>query len=149
MKIAAFAWGLVVAAACAMLVLQLHRGVELQTDMTALLPFEERDVFVQRAKERVSEILAARVFLLVGDNDRANARAGGATLAKALADSGMTKAVTYRIRSDSLISLGAMYFPYRLDSSPTRTASVCNMIKARRLSTARSQASTDRRQSPM
>ena len=113
MKIAAFAWGLVVAAACAMLVLQLHRGVELQTDMTALLPFEERDVFVQRAKERVSEILTARVFLLVGDNDRANARAGGATLAKALADSGMTKAVTYRIRSDSLISLGAMYFPYR------------------------------------
>src|SRR5207302_323445 len=89
------------------------RGIELQTDMTALLPSEERDVFVHRAKERVTEILAERAFLLVGDKDRANARAGGATLAKALADSGMTRAVTYRIRSDSLKSLSAMYFPYR------------------------------------
>jgi predicted exporter len=113
MKIAAFAWGLVVAAACAMLVLQLRRGVELQTDMTALLPLDERDVFVQRATERVTELLAERVFLLIGDSDRATARAGGATLAKALADSGMTKSVTYRLRSDSLKSLGEMYFPYR------------------------------------
>ncbi len=113
MKIAAFAWALVVAAACAMLALQLHRGVELQTDMTALLPLQERDAFVQDAKQRVVQILAERVFVLVGDRDRAKARAAGATLATALTDSGMTKTVTYRIPSDSLKSLGAMYFPYR------------------------------------
>jgi len=113
MKIAVFAWGVVVAAACVVLVLLLHRGVELQTDMTALLPVEERDALVQRAKQRVTEILSERIFLLVGDSDRANARAGGATLAKALADSRMTATVTYRIRSDSLKALGAMYFPYR------------------------------------
>ncbi|MFZ0890405.1 MAG: MMPL family transporter [Candidatus Binataceae bacterium] len=113
MKIAAFAWGLVVAAACAALLLRLHRGIELQTDMTALLPAEERDAFVQRAKDRVTEILAKRVFILVGDHDRANARSGGAALAKALGDSDMTTAVTYRIGPDSLKSLGVMYFPYR------------------------------------
>jgi predicted exporter len=113
MRIAAFAWGLVIAAACVMSLFQLRRGVELQTDMTALLPIEERDAFGQRAKDQVTEILAQRVFVLVGDDDRAAARAGGAALAKALEDSGLTTTVTYRIRSDSLKSMGAMYFPYR------------------------------------
>ena len=113
MKIAALAWALVVATAGATLVPQLRRGIELQTDITALLPFEERDATIRRAKDRLTEILTERVFLLVGDNDRANALAGGATLAKALSDSGMTKAVTYRTRSDSLKSLSEMYFPYR------------------------------------
>ena len=59
--------------------------------MTALLPVEERDAFVQGAKERVTQILGQRVFVLVGDNDRKVARAAGATLAKSLADSGMTR----------------------------------------------------------
>lgn len=113
MKIAALAWALVVASAGAALVLQLRRGIELQTDVTALLPFEEQDATIRRAKDRLTEILTERVFLLVGDKDRANALAGGATLAKALSDSGMTKAVTYRTRSDSLKSLSEMYFPYR------------------------------------
>jgi predicted exporter len=113
MQRAAFAWTLVVAVACAMLALQLHRGVELQTDMTALLPVEERDAFVQGAKERVTQILGQRVFVLIGDRDRNVAQSAGATLAKALTDSGMTAAVNYRIRYDSLKSLGAMYFPYR------------------------------------
>jgi predicted exporter len=89
MKIAAYAWVLVVAAVAGTLLIQLHRGIELQTDMTALLPVEERDAVVQRAKDRVSEMLAQRVFILVGDRDRSTARAGGATLAQALEDSGM------------------------------------------------------------
>jgi predicted exporter len=114
MKTVAFAWVLVVAVAGALLMFQLHRGVQLQTDLTALLPFEEQDATIRTAKDRVTEILTERVFLLVGDNDRANARAGGAMLAKTLTDSGMTRAVTYRTLSDSLKSLGEMYFPYRL-----------------------------------
>ena len=113
MKIAALAWALVVATAGAVLILQLRRGIELQIDITALLPFEERDATIRRAKDRVTEILTERVFLLVGDNDRANARAGGATLAKTLTDSGMTKKVTYQTPSDSLKALSEMYFPYR------------------------------------
>src|SRR6202051_3703017 len=104
MKIAALAWGLVVAAACVMLALEFHRGIELQTDMTALLPTEERDPFGQRAKDQVTEILAKRIFILIGDDDRANARAGGAALAKALEDSGTTTTVAYRLRQDSLKS---------------------------------------------
>lgn len=113
MKIVALAWALVVAIAGALLMFQLHRGVELQTDLTALLPFEEQDATIRSAKDRVTETLTERVFLLVGDNDRSNARAGGAMLAKALTDSGMTRAVTFRTLSDSLKSLGEMYFPYR------------------------------------
>src|ERR1700691_5203402 len=113
MKIVALAWALLIAVAGALLMFQLHRGVELQTDLTALLPFEEQDATVRSAKDRVTEMLTERVFLLVGDNDRANARAGGAMLAKALTDSGLTRAVTYRTLSDGLKSLGEMYFPYR------------------------------------
>ena len=113
MKIVAFAWALVVATAGALLIFQLLRGIELQTDITALLPFEEQDATIRGAKDRVTEILTQRVFLLVGDNDRANARAGGSMLAKALTNSGMTRAVTFRTLSDSLKSLSEMYFPYR------------------------------------
>src|ERR1700683_1905260 len=114
MKIAAFVWALLVATAGAVLVLQVRRGIVLQTDITALLPFEERDATIRHAKDRVTEILTERVFVLVGNSDRANARAGGAILAKALTDSGMTTTVTYQTRSDSLKSLSEMYFPYRL-----------------------------------
>src|ERR1700724_1176084 len=84
MKIAALAWGLVVAAACVMLLFQFHRGIELQTDMTALLPTEERDAVRQRAKDQVTEILAKRIFILIGDDDRSNARSAGMAMTKAL-----------------------------------------------------------------
>ena len=125
MKIAALAWALVVATAGAVLIFQLHRGIELQTDITALLPFEERDATIRRAKDRVTEILTERVFLLVGDNDRANARAGGAMLAKALTDSGMTRTVTYRTPSDSLEVAGRDVFSISLRTpQPTQIASV-------------------------
>src|SRR5579863_697215 len=113
MKIAAYAWALLVAVAGITLLLQLRRGVELQTDMTALLPVEERDPFVYLAKDRVSNMLSQRVFILVGDRDRANARAAGATLARTLEDSGLTKSVAYHINSGRLKTLGAIYFPYR------------------------------------
>jgi len=113
MKIAALAWVVVVACLSAVLVFQLRRGVALQTDMTALIPMEDRDIAVSRAKDRVTEILTERVFLLVGVDDRARARGAGAELAKTLTDSGLTRSVTYRVSSDSLKSLGKMYFPYR------------------------------------
>jgi len=113
MKLAAAAWLLVVASACVVLVLELHHGVELKTDLTALLPLEERDAAIQRAKDRVTEVLGERVFLLVGDRDRDVARSAGAALAAALGNSGLTKSVTYRIPAESFKSLGAMYYPYR------------------------------------
>ena len=113
MKLAALAWLLVLAVACAMLVVESRQGAQLQTDMTALLPLEERDAAIRLAKNRVTELLQNRVFLLAGDPDRAAARAAGAALAKALADSGLTNAVTYRIAPDRLKSLGEMYFPFR------------------------------------
>ena len=113
MKAGALAWAVVVACLSGMLVFQLHRGVALQSDMTALLPVEDRDSAVSRAKERVAELLTERVFLLVGDSDRTRARAAGAELAKTLSGSGLTRSVTYRVSADSLKSLGKMYFPYR------------------------------------
>jgi predicted exporter len=113
MKIAAFAWLAIVASLGALLILRLHRGIELQTNMTALLPLEERDPVVSRAKEKVTELLTQRIFVLIGDRDPSQARAAGAMLADDLGASGMTRSITYRIPPNSLKALGEMYFPYR------------------------------------
>ena len=57
MRLAGLAWLVVVAAAALYLLLRLHHGVEFQTDLLALLPQEERDAAVQRAKDKVTALL--------------------------------------------------------------------------------------------
>jgi predicted exporter len=113
-RLAGLAWLAVVAAAAVYLLLRLHHGVEFQTDLLALLPQEERDVAVQRAKDKVTALLGQRIVVLVGDADRAAARAAGATLAEALTRSGAVSQVTYALPADGLRRVGEMYFPYRL-----------------------------------
>jgi predicted exporter len=73
-RLAGLAWLAVVAAAAVYLLLRLHHGVEFQTDLLALLPQEERDVAVQRAKDKVTALLGQRIVVLVGDADRAAGR---------------------------------------------------------------------------
>jgi len=113
MKRAAFAWLIIVVFAAAWLGIQLQRGVTVQTDLTALLVQEKRDPAVRRAEDLAISRLAQRVFVLAGNRDRSMARTAGAAIADALARSGLTLSVSYRLRSDSLTALGAMYFPYR------------------------------------
>ena len=113
MRRAAFAWLLVVGGAAALLIFNLHRGVALQTDLTALLVQEKGDAALRQADDLAADRLAQRVFILAGDDDRAAARQAGAAIAGALERSGLTVAVTYRLPPASLTALGAMYFPYR------------------------------------
>ena len=88
-------------------------GVQLQSDFTALLPQEDRDPVILQAKDKVLRMLNARIVVLVGDADRARARAAGSDLAAALRRSGLVASVTYEIPSDGVRRLGTALFPYR------------------------------------
>jgi predicted exporter len=113
MKRAATAWLIVVAGAAALLIFQLHRGVELQTDLTALLVQQKGDAVMRRAVDLATARLSQRIFVLAGDYNREAAREAGASLAESLRRSGLALAITYRLPPDSLTALGSMYFPYR------------------------------------
>lgn len=96
MKQAALVWLIIVGCAGALLVFRLHQGVTLQTDLTALLVQEKGDARMRRAEDLAAARLAQRVFVLIGDNDRASARKAGAAIAEVLERSGLTLAVSYR-----------------------------------------------------
>ncbi len=113
MKRAALLWLVLVLAASAYLLTRLLGGVQFQTDFTALLPQEERDPGVQQAKDRVAQILNRRIVVLIGDRERATARAAGAALAEELRHSGLTASVTYTTSGDGLRKLGESFFRYR------------------------------------
>ena len=110
---AAIAWLLVVFLAAVVLFMRLHRGVALQTDLAALLMPTGGATAVRRAQDLAAASLAQRVFVLIGDHDRASARNAGAALADACDRSGLATTVTYRLPPNSLIALARMYFPYR------------------------------------
>jgi predicted exporter len=112
-KLAGLAWLGVVLAAAVYLGLRLANGVEFQTDLTALLPQEERDPGVQRAKTRAAEIFGRRIVILVGHADRAQAHAAGAAMEAALRGSGLTESIVYRLQGDALRKTGELLFPYR------------------------------------
>lgn len=113
MKIGAFGWLVVVAAAALYLLVRAFGGIELQTDLMALLPQEERDTAVQRAKARMTEILGRRIILLVGHENRGTARAAGAELAQTLRHSGMTASVYYQADEATAREIGEVFFSHR------------------------------------
>jgi predicted exporter len=112
-RIAGLLWLIAVAAAAIFLLARWQGGIPLETDLLALLPQEERDAAVQRAKDEVAALLGRRILLLVGDEDRAQARAAGAELAEALTAGGVAASVTYALSLDGQRQLAEMLFPYR------------------------------------
>jgi predicted exporter len=88
-------------------------GIELKTDLMALLPQEERDASIQRAKLRMSDVFGQRIVLLVGHNDRATARKAGADVATALQQSGMTVSVQYQTGGADARLMGEVFFAHR------------------------------------
>jgi predicted exporter len=112
-RTAAILWLLVVATAAAYLGFRVVEGVQLRTDLLALLPQEDRDPAVQRAKERVAAAFGRRIIVLVGHEDRATARTAGARLAEWLGASPMVRSVTHALHADAVRDLGQALFPFR------------------------------------
>ena len=113
MRIAAGVWLLVVLGAVAYMGLRAHQGISFQTDLMALLPHEERDPEIQRAKDRVASAFGERIVMLVGHTDRQRARAAASHLARRLEISGMTRSVTHAMAEDGFRELGRSVFPFR------------------------------------
>lgn len=113
MKLGALLWLLAVGIAAVYLAWRAIVGIELQTDLMALLPQEERDAAIQRAKQRMADVFGRRIVLLVGHEDRAAARKAGAALAAALQQSGMTDSVQYQAGDAETKQVGEVFFAHR------------------------------------
>jgi predicted exporter len=103
----------VVVAALVYLGLRLAGGMELQSNVLALLPRGEQDPVVQRAQDRITAVFSRRVVLLLGHRDPVLARRAGRVLATQLKDSGIAAAVTAAIDPDTQRRLASFYFPFR------------------------------------
>ena len=110
---AALAWLVLLLLAGGYLALRAVDGLELRTDLLALLPKEEQDPAFSAASDRIMQKVAGRVVLLIGSQDRAAARyaaseiEGALASAKVMAPDGMSK------NTDGATALATFYFPYR------------------------------------
>ncbi len=112
-RAAALLWLILVVAAALHVGAATLRGLPLQTDLMALLPREDRDPVVQRAKDVANAALSRRVLLLVGHAEPGRARAAAAELERALAGPGLLLPSGDVPPADALKRLGAAYFPHR------------------------------------
>ena len=110
MKAVAAAWLVLVVVAGAYLGFRIQQGIGFQTDLMALLPQAERDPDLRHAKDQVARSLGQRIVLLIGHDDRDQARAAGAQMAQVLAASGLVDSVTSAVPSDGLRRLGQKIF---------------------------------------
>lgn len=106
-------WLLLVLAAGLHVAAAARGGLPLETDIMALLPREERDPAIQQAKDRMAQLLAGRVVVMVGHRDRATARSEAVALRQSLAQAGLVRPETDIPGAESLRRLGAAYFPHR------------------------------------
>ena len=113
MKLAAWLWLALCLAAGAHLAARVHAGPIFRTDLLALLPQEERDPDIQRAKDRMIELGARRLVLLIGHPDPARARSAGATMAGALTRSARFTEVTFAASAEDDRALGRLFHAHR------------------------------------
>ncbi len=112
-RLLALLWLAVVATAAGHLAWRAAEGLHFQTDLTALLPREERDPALQRANDTVTRALSQHVVLLVGAADRDRARAAAADISRRLDGERLVDLSTSGLDKDRLQRMGRLYFPYR------------------------------------
>ena len=112
-RILALVWLAVVVLTVGYLVVRIHDGLPLRTDLLALLPREYQDPVLQRANDAVTRTLARRVVVLVGHPSPQEARDVAARLREDMAATGLLDPVTDSFDAEGLKRLGALYFPYR------------------------------------
>ena len=112
-RIAAILWLVVFVFAAGYLGFRLKDGLTFSTDLMALLPREERDPTLQRVNDQVTDALSRRVVILLGHDNRDDARAATTQTAKALAESGLMTIDSSGFGQDRLRQMGELYFPFR------------------------------------
>lgn len=104
-------WLIVIVAAAGHVGWRFDGGMPFQTDLMALLPVEDHDPAVARAKEVMVDRVSRQVVVLVGHQDRAVARGAASALGTSLEKSGV---LSLTVPDPAAVArLGAAYFPYR------------------------------------
>ncbi|HEY1723647.1 MAG TPA: hypothetical protein VGG27_20555 [Magnetospirillaceae bacterium] len=112
-RLFALLWLVAVVIAGGYLAYRVHEGLAFRTDLLALLPREEQNPVLQKADDAVTQALSRKLVLLVGDADRAEARAAATELTQRLQASGVAAITTSGFDPDHLRQMGQLYFPYR------------------------------------
>ena len=112
-RILALLWLALVLLAAGHLGWRLAHGLSFRTDLMALLPREEQNPALQKANDTVAHALSQKLVFLVGQPDRAKARAAATELSRRLTGSGLVELTTGGFDKDRLRQMGAAYFPYR------------------------------------
>ena len=110
---AAWLWLGVVLLAAGYLGLRLQQGVQFRTDLLALLPQAQQDGTAQRIDDRVTAAISRKLVLLVGHQDRAQARAAASGIAASLTASGLAIFPAEGLDRAALQRIGTLYAPYR------------------------------------
>ncbi|CAA7626548.1 MMPL family transporter [Magnetospirillum sp. UT-4] len=112
-KSLAWLWLVLVLAAVAHVGAVSWHGLPLQSDIMALLPREDGDDVIQRAKDRMLGALAERAVVLVGHGERGIARAQAEALGRRLAEAGVARPGVSVPTDAAIRRLGETYFPHR------------------------------------
>lgn len=112
-KALAVLWLAVVLVALGHVIWTARGGLPLESDLMALLPREDRDPAIQRAKDRMAETVSRRVVVMIGHADRAVARAQASRLQETLSAQGLIRPESDVPSADAIRRLGAAYFPHR------------------------------------
>ena len=110
---AALAWLVLVLVAGGYLALRAIDGLELRTDLLALLPKEEQDPAFSAASDRIMQRVAGRVVLLIGSRDRAAARHAASEIERALVSGKVMAQDGMSANPDGVAALARFYSPYR------------------------------------
>jgi predicted exporter len=92
---------------------RIHQGALFRTDLTALLPQDERNPVLQQASDTVSKALSRRVIFMVGHGDREVARSAAAQFSAELLARGVVGRFDSQFDAERVVRLGRQYFPYR------------------------------------
>jgi predicted exporter len=110
---AARAWLVMVLVIGAYLGLRANEGLELRTDLLALLPKVDQEPILQRANDQAMRIVSRTIALLVGSHDRTAAVNAAREIESALKDTDFVVLRDWGDERSGPRALGAFYFPYR------------------------------------
>lgn len=87
--------------------------LQLDTDVLAMLPQDQRDPAVQQATRRLADAATRRIVVLVGADDWADARRAGDAYAAVLASARLPLALQYRVSDRMADDWLSFFAPYR------------------------------------
>ena len=123
-RLLAVGWLILLLILAVHLLWRLQTGLNLSTDILALLPREPETPLMERVNQEVSDHFSRRMILLLGASDPATVRHAAQELSSTLNRSGLVSIGDNGDAAERLKRLGALYFPYRrgLLSDEDRTA---------------------------